>query len=134
MIGVVLALAGGLAVLAGWTEMRRFRQLRQQGIPTWALAVTRPAAQDEAHGAAQQRRTLIQFSLADGRLVEQGYPGSLRKAQRLQPGQQVMVWYDPEDPREVLVYGRGTRVADCAFIAAGTVVILVGLLVAVFGR
>jgi Protein of unknown function (DUF3592)/Mu transposase, C-terminal len=133
MIGVVLALAGGLAVLAGWAEKRRFRQMRQHGVRTWALAVTRPAAEDEAHGTARQQPTLIQFSLADGRLIEQGYPGSLRKARRLQPGQQVMVWYDPEDPREVLVYGRGTRVADFAFMAVGTLVILVGLLVAAFG-
>jgi Protein of unknown function (DUF3592) len=133
VIGIVLALAGGLAALAGWAEQRRVRQLRQHGIRTWAMVVARPAAQDEADGA-RQRRTVIQFSLADGQVIEQAHPGSLRKAARLQPGQQVMVWYDAEDPRDVLVYGRGTRLADAAFIAVGTFCILVSLLIVTWDR
>jgi hypothetical protein len=100
------------------------------------MAVAPPVAQDAADGTAQAQRTrtLIQFSLADGRVIEQGYPGSLRNARRLKPGQQVVVWYDPEDPRDVLVYGRSTRVADSAFMAAGTFFILAGLLIAALGR
>jgi hypothetical protein len=134
VIGVVLALAGGLAVLAGWAERRRFRQLRQHGIRTWAMAVPRPAAEDEAQRSPQAPRTQIQFSLTDGQVFEQGYPGSLRKARRVKPGQQILVWYDPQDPQDVLVYGRSTRLADAAFIAAGMFFILVGLLIAAFGR
>lgn len=120
-------------MLAGWAEQRRLRQLRQHGVRTLAMAVARPAAQDGAYGTAQAQQTLIQFSLGDGQVIEQGYPGSLRKARRLQPGQQIVVWYDPEDPREILVYGRSTRAADSAFIAAGTFFILVGLLIASLG-
>jgi hypothetical protein len=134
VIGIVLALAGGLAALAGWAERRRARQLRQHGIRTWAMVVARPAVQDEVGGAARQRRTVIQFSLTDGRIIEQADPGSPRKAGRLQPGQHVLVWYDAEDPGDVLVYGRGTRLADAAFIAVGTFCVLVGLLIATWGR
>lgn len=135
VIGIVLALAGGLAVLAGWADQRRARQLRQHGIRTWAMVVAWPATEDEAGGAAQRPRTVIQFSLTDGRVIEQAHPGALRhKAGRFQPGQHVMVWYDAEDPGDVLVYGRGTRHADAAFISVGTFCMLAGLLIATWDR
>lgn len=98
------------------------------------MAVARPAAEDEAQRSPRAQRTLIQFSLTDGQVFEQGYPGSLRKARRVKPGQQILVWYDPQDPQDVLVYGRSTRLADAAFVAAGMFFILVGLLIAAFGR
>jgi hypothetical protein len=39
----------------------------------------------------------------------------------------VLVWYDPADPQEVLVYGREGRIANRLFLAAGLVLIGVGI-------
>jgi hypothetical protein len=33
----------------------------------------------------------------------------------------VLVWYDPEDPQDILVYGREGRFIDRAFLAAGLI-------------
>ena len=45
-------------------------------------------------------------------------------------GQKVLVWYDAEDPGDILVYGRWGRAADWAFVAAGAVAVLGGLILA----
>jgi hypothetical protein len=44
----------------------------------------------------------------------------------------VLVWYDPEDPDDVLVYGRWGRAIDRTFVAAGTVFVLIGGWIAFF--
>ena len=75
---------------------------------------------------------MVQFSPGDGRIIEQAFPEP-RKAAALQPGQKVLVWYDPADPSDVLVYGRTGRLADKLFIAAGTGLIIVGAAIAGFG-
>jgi hypothetical protein len=126
VIGVWFALAGGLAALAGLTGMRRARRLRRGGSPVWAVALPRPVSMDEAAGGSPGR-TVIQYTLADGRVVERVSPGSARKAAMLRPGQKVLVWYDPDDPQDVLVYGREGRVADLAFVIAGALFIVLGV-------
>ena len=45
-------------------------------------------------------------------------------------GQKVLVWYDPADPQDVLVYGRDGRIADLGFVLAGTVFVLAGAAIA----
>jgi len=52
------------------------------------------------------------------------------KAARLQAGQKVLVWYDPEDPGDILVYGRWGRAGDWIFIATGALLVLTGLILA----
>jgi hypothetical protein len=148
MIGVVLVLAGGLAAIAGLSGLRRARRLRRDGAPAWALAVSPPAAAGEER---QSRRTLIQYALADGRVVErlqrpdllggtvgglgpQHCPQPARKAGWLRPGQHVLVWYSPEDPQDVLVYGREGHLADRAFVAAGALIMLTGAGIAGFAH
>jgi hypothetical protein len=126
VIGVWFALAGGLAALAGLTGMRRARRLRRGGSPVWAVALPRPVSMDEGAGGSPGR-TVIQYTLADGRVVERVSPGSARKAAMLRPGQKVLVWYDPDDPQDVLVYGREGRVADLAFVIAGALFIVLGV-------
>ena len=54
-------------------------------------------------------------------------PAAGFKAARLQAGQKVLVWYDPKDPGDILVYGRWGRAADSAFIATGAFLVLTGL-------
>ncbi|HEY7145844.1 MAG TPA: DUF3592 domain-containing protein [Streptosporangiaceae bacterium] len=133
VIGVWFALAGGVAALAGLTRMRRARRLRRGGSPVWAVALPRPVPMDEGAGGPPGR-TMIQYTLADGRVVERVSPGPARKAALLRPGQRVLVWYDPDDPYELLVYGREGRVADLAFVIAGALFIALGAGIAAIGH
>ena len=129
VFGICLALAGGLAALAGLTGMSRARRLRRRGSPVWAVVLPQPASADEEPG-----RTVIQYALADGRVVERVSPGSARRARMLRPGQKVLVWYDPEDPQDALVYGREGRAADLAFVIAGALFIMLGAGIAALGH
>jgi hypothetical protein len=133
VIGIWFALAGGLAALTGLTAMRRARRLRRGGSPVWAVALPRPVAVDEEAGGSPGR-TVIQYTLADGRVMERLSPGSGRKAAMLRPGQKVLVWYDPKDPQDVLVYGREGRAADLAFVVAGTLFIMLGVGIVTLGH
>jgi len=133
LIGVMLALPGGLAVLAGLSGMHRARRLRRGGSSAWAVALPEPVpARLRPDGSPD--RMLLQYTLADGRVMEQIAPRPARKSASLHPGQKVLIWYDPEDPRDVLVYGREGRTADLAFVAVGMLFILLGLGVAALGH
>jgi hypothetical protein len=35
----------------------------------------------------------------------------------------VLIWYDPTDPDDILIYGRWGHAADRAFLAAGTLLV-----------
>jgi hypothetical protein len=129
LIGVWFALAGGMAALAGLTAMRRVRQLRRAGSPAWALAVPSPTPPDNDAGGSP-RRTLIQYALADGRVVERSCPASGLRATSLRPGQKVLIWYDQKDPEEILVYGRDGRHANIAFVLFGVALMLAGCCIA----
>jgi len=133
VIGVWLALAGGLAALAGLTAMRRVRRLRRRGSPVWAVALPRPASAAEKAGGSAGK-TVIPYTLEDGRMVKRASPGSARTAAMLRPGQKVLVWYDPGDPQDVLVYGREGRAADLAFVIVGALFIVLGVGIAAIGH
>jgi len=133
LFGILLAVPGGVAVLAGLSGMRRVRRLRRRGVATWALAVTPPASANR-QSAGSPCRQVIRYTLADGRVLEQLTPAPARRSTSLRPGQKVLVWYDPEDPGDVLVYGRWGRAADRAFVIAGALSVLVGAGIAVFGH
>jgi len=131
-MGIWLALVGVLAIAAGLAETRRVRRLRSRGTRTWGLIVQAPGGTGDPLDDPP-RRTLVQYSLADGRVLERLYPEP-RRARALRPGQQVVVWYDPEDPGELLVYGRPGRYADLAFVAGGAACVLAGLALAASGH
>jgi hypothetical protein len=133
LFGILLAVPGGLAALAGLSGMRRVRRLRRHGVATWALAVAPPASANR-QSAGSPRQQVIQYTLADGRVLEQMTPAPARRSASLQPGQKVLVWYDPEDPSDVLVHGRWGRAADRAFVTAGALLVLAGAGIAVFGH
>jgi hypothetical protein len=128
VFGVWLALAGALALLAGLSGRARVRRLRRHGLTTWGITVTAPEAVEPQPAGAH--RTLVQYRLADGQVLERIVPAAGFKAARLQAGQKVLVWYDPEDPGDILVYGRWGRAADWIFIATGALLVLTGLILA----
>ena len=97
---------------------------------TWAATVEPPAGADEPVDGSS-RQTLIQYTLTDGRVIERIFPAPGRTAALLRPGQKVLVWFDPEDPQDSLVYGREGRLADRAFLAAGLVFVLIGTWIAI---
>jgi len=74
---------------------------------------------------------VLQYALADGRMVERPAPAAGRKPVPAEPGRTVLIWYDPADPDDVLVYGRWGRAVDRAFLATGILFILLGVAVAV---
>jgi hypothetical protein len=125
MIGILLAAPGALAVLAGACAMHRVRRLRRAGVTTWARTVDAPVSGDW-QSAGTPRQLVIQYALADGRMVERLTLARAGRKASLEPGQTVLVWYDPKDPGDVLVYGRWGRGIDRAFVAAGTLFVLIG--------
>jgi hypothetical protein len=131
MIGILLAIPGALAVLAGGRAMHRVRRLRRAGVATWALTLA-PATSGDWQTAGTPRELLIQYTLADGRVFERTTLASAGRKAPLTPGQKVLVWYDPDDPDDVLIYGRRGRFADRAFLATGTLFVLIGGWLAVF--
>jgi hypothetical protein len=131
--GVWLALAGALAALAGLSGMRRVRRLRRGGVMVWATPVT-PAEAEQRPSAGSRGHALIQYTLADGRVLEQRVPAPPRRSASLRPGKKVLVSYDPEDPGDVLVYGRWGRAADRAFVTTGVLGILIGAGIATLGH
>ncbi len=131
LVGILLALPGGLAALAGLSGMRRTHRLRREGVSAWAMAITPPASAGGQPGESPHR-TLIQYQLADGQVIERISPQPVRKAASLRPGQKVLIWYDPEDPQEVLVYGREWRLGDRAFVVVGVLFMLIGSWIAAF--
>jgi Protein of unknown function (DUF3592)/Mu transposase, C-terminal len=133
LIGALFALPGALAVLAGLSGRHRARRLRRGGSSAWAVAVPLPVPAGQRPEEPPDR-VLLQYTLADGRVVEQIAPRRARKSAPLHPGEKVLIWYDPEDPREVLVYGREGRVSDLAFVIAGTLFILLGAVIAALGH
>jgi hypothetical protein len=129
--GVWFALAGAIAALAGLSRMHLSRRLRRDGVSVWAVAVP-PSVPVGEQPDWPPHRTMIQYALADGQVIERISPRPARRAAVLRPGQRVLVWYDPADPRDVLVYGREGRIANRLFLAAGALLILIGAGVALF--
>lgn len=122
-IGVWIALAGALALLVGVSARRRVWRLKRDGIKVWAEAIHRPLPDGEQH-------VMLQYTLADGRVLEMA--ARTRRAAPLAPGQKVLVWYNADDPAEVLVYGRDGRASDLVFISIGLAFLLAGVAIAIF--
>jgi Protein of unknown function (DUF3592) len=124
IVGAWFAVAGGLAVLAGLAGRWRSRRLRSAGSPVWARIVAGPVPPWPPDGSPV--RPMLQYMLADGQMMERIAPGRARKAGRLRPGQPVLIWYDPADPDDILVFGHEGRAANIAFVITGLLLILTG--------
>ena len=133
LFGIWVAVAGGVAALAGLSGLHRVRRLRRDGVTAWALAVPEPAlAGGEA--ADPDGRLMLQYTLADGRVVERIGPAPRPRSGTPRPGDKVLIWYDPADPDDVLVYGRWGRTADRVFLSIGLLFMAAGAAIAVAGH
>jgi hypothetical protein len=126
-IGVWISLAGGFAALVGATGLRRIRRLRAHGHKVWAAVTPRHFPDGSS------RSMLFRYELTDGRVVERVSSMPSQKAAALHPGQKVLVWYDPADPEDILVYGRKEWPVEAAFIVVGSLFILAGAGLAALG-
>ena len=123
-----LALAGLIAGLAGLGGVRRRRRLRSCGLTAWAMVLPTPSELDEDRRGPG---VSVQFALDDGRVIERAHGRRARRSAALQPGERVLVWYDPADPGDVLVYGSDSRWSDRTFLAVGAALIAVGVFMVV---
>ena len=73
MFGIWFAVAGGVAILAGLSSMRRVRRLRRRGVAIWGLPVPAPVSVG-SQSAGPPHRMLLQYTLADGRVMERIAP------------------------------------------------------------
>jgi Protein of unknown function (DUF3592) len=133
LFGIWVAVAGGVAALAGLSGLHRVRRLRRHGVTAWALAMPEPAPAGGESGDPDGRLRL-QYTLTDGRVVERIGPAARRRPGTPRPGDKVLIWYDPADPDDVLVYGRWGRAGNLAFLATGLLLLLAGLALAAAGR
>jgi hypothetical protein len=76
---------------------------------------------------------MIDYTLADSRVLEHASPQPAGKSGCLRPGPQALIWYSPADPRDVLTYRHGGRLADRAFVLAGLLMAAIGIAIAARG-
>jgi hypothetical protein len=119
-IGVWFGLAGALAVLVALAGRAHAHRLRRDGVQVWGTAV--PGAE----------RTVVRYALPDGALVERPAGAPLRKSRALLPGQKILVWYDPADPGDCVVFGRDGRISDRVLMIAGLALIAGAIILATF--
>jgi hypothetical protein len=110
-IGVWFGLAGALAVVVALAGRARARRLRRDGVMVWGTAV--PGAE----------RTLVRYALPDGALLERPARDPLRKSRALLPGQQILLWYNPADPGDSVLFGRDGRISDRVLLCVGLALI-----------
>ena len=133
-IGVWMALAGALALLVGVSARRRVRRLKRDGIKVWAEAVRRPLPGTALPAGEQsdgEQQVTLRYTLTDGRMLERATRTG--RAGLLAPGQKVLIWYDADDPAEVVVYGRDGRASDLAFVVIGLIFLVAGAAIAIRG-
>ncbi|MCM2423031.1 DUF3592 domain-containing protein [Streptomyces sp. RKAG293] len=116
------AISGVVVSLAGLAGLRAIRLIGGVGAEARALVKrTGPAATDSAV------RPLLQFTVADGRVVEISSPVPASRRRPLTDGSLVRVRYDPVDPRDVVVVGRERRGLEYALVGIGALFVLIGL-------
>ncbi|WP_079189300.1 DUF3592 domain-containing protein [Streptomyces kebangsaanensis] len=124
VMAVFAACGGCVMALAGLTGLRQTRRIEQTGVRAWALVKPNPEARDEDPPAP---RPLLRFSTEAGQVVEIGSPVPATRRQPLRDGDTLLITYDPADPSSIVVHNRERRLLDYAFVAAGTLVLLLAL-------
>ncbi|MFE6844486.1 DUF3592 domain-containing protein [Streptomyces sp. NPDC057686] len=106
---------GGVVDTGLWSCLRESR---------WSAARSRPSV-------------LLQFVTEDDRLKEVTSPVHSSRRRPLHDGDDILVTYDPADPRNVVVHGRERSGLERAFAVGGAMVVLLSstlLVVAMAGR
>jgi hypothetical protein len=130
VFGFWFALAGGIAALAGSSGMHRARRLRRTGQPAQAMVLPpRPCARAGLLDDSPEP-IIMQYGLADGRVIERICPASARKAAGPGSAREFLVRYDPADPQDILVHAREGWYCDRAFVAVGVLLIVIGIAIA----
>ena len=122
VIAACTALGGLVALMAGAYGLRRSRRVRGAG--NVARALVKPPRQGS-------ERPLLQFETDDGRVVEVVSPEPPSKRRPLPAGALVSVAYDVDDPRETVLLGGERPGVDRAFMLAGALLVLVGMVLTV---
>ncbi|MFE0131570.1 DUF3592 domain-containing protein [Streptomyces sp. NPDC059037] len=122
VLAVVTALGGLVALLAGAYGLWRTRHIIASGEVTRALVkAVQPGAE----------RPLLQFETGDGRVVEVVSPVPRSRKRPLVAGDRVRIAYDSDDPREAVLLGHERRGIDRGFVAAGSAILVLGLVLVV---
>ncbi|MFI7007926.1 DUF3592 domain-containing protein [Streptomyces sp. NPDC050145] len=122
LLAACVAMGGLVALIAGAYGLQRTRRLRSAA--NIAEALVKPPQQGSG-------RPLLQFETGDGRVVEVASPVPPSRRRPLPPGGVVSVAYDVDDPRETVVLGAERPGVDRAFMIAGAVLVVVGMVLAV---
>ncbi|WP_406463243.1 DUF3592 domain-containing protein [Streptomyces sp. NBC_01622] len=113
--------SGTVALLTGLVGLRRIRRLRRAGVDVWALVKRTGAV-----GGEDNPRPVLRYTTGDGRVMEVGSPVPASKRHPLPEGSHVLVRYDPEDPRELVLYGHERTAWEYSMAGVGAVFILLG--------
>ncbi|MGW2346798.1 hypothetical protein [Streptomyces sp. NPDC001661] len=122
VLAACTALGGLVALIAGAYGLQRGRRVQEAG--NVAQALVKPPQQGSD-------RPLLQFETGDGRVVEVVSPVPASKRRPLPAGGLVSVAYDTEDPRETVLLGGERPGVDRAFMIAGALLVLVGMVLTV---
>ncbi|MFI0155805.1 DUF3592 domain-containing protein [Streptomyces lydicus] len=123
----IAAFGGLLAILAGAYGLRQTRHMRQAGVRVEAL-VKRPPENVSDEPAAP--RPLLQFVTDDDRVSEVVCPVAPTRRRPLNDGDHVLVLYDPDEPRTVILPDLERPGLDRLFITGGVLVMLLSLTLA----
>jgi hypothetical protein len=124
VLAVFAACSGGMMALAGITNLRQTRRIERTGVRAWALVKRNPGSRDDDPSPA---RPLLQFTTEDDRVVEIVSPVPATRRRPLHDGDTLLITYDPANPGTIVVHNRERRLLDYGFIAAGTLVVLLTL-------
>ncbi|MFD4977220.1 DUF3592 domain-containing protein [Streptomyces sp. NPDC058424] len=124
VMAVIAACGGCVMTLAGLTGLRETRRIERTGIRAWALVKRTPGACGDDPSSP---RPLLQFSTEAGQVVEIASPVPATRRRPLRDGDTLLITYDPADPGTIVVHNRERRLLDYGFIAAGTLVLLLAV-------
>ncbi|GAA4664311.1 DUF3592 domain-containing protein [Streptomyces youssoufiensis] len=143
VVGLFAVVGGAVSLAAGLAGLRHVWRLRGGGVAAWALIkpalqTSGPAGAGDGHAEGErparshvEGRPRLQFTTEDERVIEVVCPVPPTRQQPLTIGKHVLIRYDPDDPRTVVIHRRERLVRDYGFAGAGVAWMFLGLLVLV---
>ncbi|MFB7012152.1 DUF3592 domain-containing protein [Streptomyces sp. NPDC056237] len=121
-------LVGALFMTVGLIIQRRARRLRQQGTKTRGTVVRLQTRRDIDTNTTMYS-PVVQWVTGDGQTVEIVSSISRSAVGDLRPGATVTVFYDPGDPKRMLIDGYDGSALVVGFCVLGALGLAAGLLV-----